>query len=79
MTADRDLGDLGRLEDALDELTAVAFARLREQEATLQVNSSLGRKTDGKIHGCFSLRKRWDRRSRDWSINAIIAVDGARS
>ena len=50
------MGDLGCLEDALDELPAVPFARLGEQEAALQVNSSLGWKTDGKVHGCFSLR-----------------------
>ena len=59
VTADGDLRDLGRLEDALDELTAVPFARLREQEAALQVNASLGWKTDGKVHGCSSS---WARR-----------------
>ena len=63
-TADRDMGDLGGLEDALDELTAIPFARLREQEAALQVDSSLGWKTDGKVHGCsWSWARRRDRQA----------------
>ena len=57
-TADRDMSDLGRLEDAFDELPAIPFTGLREQEATLQVNSSLGWKPDGKVHGCSSSRIR---------------------
>jgi hypothetical protein len=52
LTPDGDLSDLGCLKDAFNELTAVAFARLREQEAAFQVNSSLGWKTDGEVHGC---------------------------
>ena len=58
LTADRDLGDLGCLEYAFDELTAVAFVRVREQEAAFEVNSPLGWKTDGKIHGCSWYRAR---------------------
>jgi hypothetical protein len=51
-TADGDLSDLGCLENPFDELTAIELVRLREQEAALQVNSSLGWKTDGEVHGC---------------------------
>ena len=63
LTPDRDLGNLGRLEDPFDELTAISFVRLREQEAALQVNSPSGWKTDSKVHGCS-----W---SRDWEMRIV--------
>jgi hypothetical protein len=74
-TADRDLSDLGRLEYSFDKLAAIPFAGLRKQEAALQVNSSLGWKTDGEVHGySWSQARRRDCLAGRYQVESIKTV-----
>jgi hypothetical protein len=72
------MSDLGRLEHAFDEPPAIPFAGLSEQEATLEMNSSLRWKPDGEVHGCSW---EWTRR-RDYLADGnqieIVCLSGCR-
>jgi hypothetical protein len=51
LTPDGDLSDLRGLEHTFQESATVGLMGVCEQKSALEVNSPLGRKTDGKIHG----------------------------
>jgi hypothetical protein len=49
---DRDVADLGSLEDALQEHPASLVTRLAKKCAALEPNLALAGEADGDIHGC---------------------------
>ena len=57
LTLDCDLSDFRGLKHSFQKPAAFRIMRLGEEEATLEVNSSLVWKTDGKIHELLSFSR----------------------
>ena len=53
MRVDRDVADLGSLENTLQEHPAGLISRLAKESAALEANLALTGEADGDIHGCL--------------------------